>query len=96
MRQAAAAADQAERLQQVAGEKALLEIEYVKKEGDARLAALNARREPAAQGTQARVRNDEDDDGIGETTPTPRRFYPSGHVFRPTGRGDSQNIQEQV
>lgn len=51
MRQAAAVANQAERLQQVAEQKALLEIEYMRKEGEARLAALNARREPATQGT---------------------------------------------
>ena len=51
MRQAAAAADHAERLQQVAEEKARLEIEYMRKEGDARLAALNARREFRYQST---------------------------------------------
>lgn len=59
MRQAAAAVNQAGTLQQVAEEKALLEMEYVWKEGDARLAALNARRELATQGTQDGVRNDD-------------------------------------
>lgn len=67
MRQAAAAANQAERLQRVAEEKALLEIEYVRKEGDACLAALNACWEPGTQGTQDRARNDDDDDR--ETAP---------------------------
>ena len=60
---------QAERLQQVAEQKALIEMEYVRKEGDARSAALNTRREPGTQGAQDRVRNDDDDDGIGETAP---------------------------
>lgn len=64
MRQAAAAADQAERVQQVAEEKALLEIEYMTKEGEARLAALNARREPATQGPHERAENVNEDDGI--------------------------------
>ena len=67
MRQAGVA-DQAERLQQVAEEKALLEIEYMSKEGDARLAALNARREPATQGANERVRNEEDDDSLVDTS----------------------------
>ena len=69
MRHAVAAANQAERLQQVAEEKALLEMKYVRKKGDARLAALNTRREPGPQGTQDRVRNDDDNDGIDETAP---------------------------
>lgn len=81
MRQAAAAANQAERLQQVAEEKALLKIEYVRKEEDARLAALNARREPAAQGTQYRVKNDDDDDGLGETN-TPEIFIIFKNKFK--------------
>ena len=70
MRQTAAAANQAERLQQVPEEKALLEIEYMRKEGNARLAALNARREPATQGSNERVgRNNDDEEDIGEITP---------------------------
>ena len=40
---------QVERLQQVAEEKAFLEMEYVRKDGDALLAALNTRREPDTQ-----------------------------------------------
>ena len=91
IRQAAAAADQAERLQQVAEENARLEIEYMRKEGDARLAALNARREPATQGAHERVRNEEDDDSLGKTTP-PRGCCPSRYVFRPAGRRDCQNF----
>ena len=67
MRQAAAAASQAERLQQASEEKALLELEYLRREGDARLAALNTRREPGTQGMQDRAKND-DDDCLGETT----------------------------
>ena len=70
MRQAAATANQAERLQQVSKEKALLEMEYLRREGDGRLAALNTRREPGTQGIQDRARNDDNDDnGLGETTP---------------------------
>ncbi|MCJ1347109.1 hypothetical protein MMC31_005330 [Peltigera leucophlebia] len=69
MRQAAAAANQAERLQQASEEKVLLEMEYLRTEGDARLAALNTRREPGTQGMQDRARNDVDD-GLGETTPS--------------------------
>lgn len=90
MRQAAAAANQAERLQQVAEEKALLEIEYMRKEGEARLAALNARREPARQGPE-RARTEDDDNGIGEATP-PRGFCPSGYVLRSTRGGDCQDF----
>lgn len=41
MRQEDIATDKAKLLQQVFKEKALLEIEYIRKEGDARLAALN-------------------------------------------------------
>ena len=41
----------------------------MRKEGHARLAALNARREPATQGSHERARNDDDEDGINETTP---------------------------
>ena len=44
-------------------------MEYLRREGDARLAALNTRREPGTQGKQDRTRND-DDDGLGETTPS--------------------------
>ena len=42
IRQAVAVVDQAKRLQQVAKEKALLEIEYMKKKKDAYLTVLNA------------------------------------------------------
>ncbi|MCJ1345150.1 hypothetical protein MMC31_003355 [Peltigera leucophlebia] len=63
MRQAAAAANQAERLQQASEERALLEMQYLRREGDARLAALNTRREPGTQDMQDRARND-DDDGL--------------------------------
>lgn len=85
------------RRERVAEEKALHEIEYVRKGGDARLAAINVRQEPTERDTHHRVRDNEDDDGIGETKPPPPRgFCPSGYVFRPTGRRDSQNIREQV
>lgn len=67
MRQAAVAANQAERLQQVANEKACLQIEYVRREGDACLTALNSRREPIIQGTMDRAGNI--DDALGETIP---------------------------
>ena len=68
MRQAAAAANQAERLYQVSKEKALLEIEYLRREGDACLTALNTCQEPGTQGIQDRSRdNDENDNTLGET-----------------------------
>ncbi len=62
------------------------------------MATLNARREPATQGSHEKAGgNDNDEDGIGETTPPPTRgFCPSGYVFRPTERGDCQDFQEQV
>lgn len=69
MRQAAATAHQAERLQQFAEDKALLEMEYVRREGDARLAVFNTRREPGTQGRHDRARND-DDDGLVQTAPS--------------------------
>lgn len=47
IKQAAATGNQSEKLQQVAKEKILLEIEYMMKKGDARLAVLNAYQEPA-------------------------------------------------
>ena len=47
MRQAAAAANKAEWLQQVSEKKAFLEIEYLRREKDACLTALNIYREPS-------------------------------------------------
>lgn len=70
MMQAATTADQAERLQEVSEEKALLELEYLRREGDASLAALNIRREPGTQGIQDRAREDDDGD-LDDTTPPP-------------------------
>lgn len=81
MRQAAATVNQEERLQQVVEKKALLKIEYVKKEEDARFATLNARREPIVQGTQYKVKDDDDDNGIGETN-TPEIFIIFKNKFK--------------
>ena len=54
----------------------------MRKEGDARLATLNARREPATQGSYEKAGgNDNDEDGIGETTTPPPRFLPVGICF---------------
>lgn len=66
IRQAAVAVNQAERLQKVAEEKSLMELEYVRREEAAGLAALNTRWESGTQGMQNRARND-DDDGLGES-----------------------------
>lgn len=96
MRHAAVATKQVEKLQQVAKEKMLLEMEYVTRERYAWFAALNTRQESGTQGTQDRASNDDDDDddSIGEAAPA--RFCMSEYVLRPTGRRNSQDIQEQV
>ncbi len=76
----------------------LLELEYVTRERYARFAALNTRQESGTQCTQDRASNDDDDDddddSIGEAAPA--RFFLSDYVLRPTGRRNSQYIQEQV
>lgn len=70
----------------------LLELKYVTRERYARFAVLNTRQESGTQCTQDRASND--DDSIGEAAPP--RFCLSEYVLRPTGRRNSQYIQEHV
>ncbi len=59
--QAAAAAAQAESLQQVAEARALLKMECVRRKRDAHVAASNTRRKLGTQGTQDGASNYNDD-----------------------------------